>query len=169
MEGQNVARFAESLASVGAKCERVRSAELSGAIADRVVEPAVGVELPFAPRALAKCSIETNPSPRDVVAAETGVTPGSFAVASTGSVALPSSPDALEPIALYPERHVIVVPERELYDDLGDGLDRLADAFATGTESVVFATGPSATADMGGLVRGAHGPRDVHVLTVIDG
>ncbi|TKX83368.1 hypothetical protein EXE43_24625, partial [Halorubrum sp. SS5] len=29
---------------------------------------------------------------------------------------------------------------------------------------VVFATGPSATADMGGLVHGAHGPKEVHVV-----
>jgi L-lactate dehydrogenase complex protein LldG len=30
----------------------------------------------------------------------------------------------------------------------------------------VFATGPSATADMGELVYGAHGPREVAVLLV---
>jgi len=29
---------------------------------------------------------------------------------------------------------------------------------------VILATGPSATADMGGLVRGAHGPKEVHVV-----
>jgi L-lactate dehydrogenase complex protein LldG len=30
--------------------------------------------------------------------------------------------------------------------------------------SAVVATGPSATADMGALVRGAHGPKEVHVV-----
>jgi len=31
-----------------------------------------------------------------------------------------------------------------------------------------LATGPSATADMGALVRGAHGPERVHVLLIDD-
>jgi len=34
---------------------------------------------------------------------------------------------------------------------------------------VVLATGPSATADMGGLVHGAHGPKEVHVVLLRDG
>ena len=37
-----------------------------------------------------------------------------------------------------------------------------------GNKSVVLATGPSATADMGTLVHGVHGPKDVHVVLVTD-
>jgi L-lactate dehydrogenase complex protein LldG len=32
--------------------------------------------------------------------------------------------------------------------------------------SAVLATGPSATADMGALVQGAHGPKEVHVVVI---
>jgi len=35
-------------------------------------------------------------------------------------------------------------------------------------DDVILATGPSATADMGDLVLGAHGPRAVHALLLED-
>jgi L-lactate dehydrogenase complex protein LldG len=34
--------------------------------------------------------------------------------------------------------------------------------------SAIVATGPSATADMGALVKGAHGPKVVHVVVLDD-
>ena len=168
MDAETVRRFSDSLAMVGAECERVESADLSTAIAGHVVEPAVGVAPPFAPDALASTAVETDPSPSAVTAAETAVTPGRFAIADTGSVAVPSTPDAVEPISLYADRHLLVVPEGEIYPDFDAGFDRLVEELAAGTDSVVLATGPSATADMGALVHGAHGPKAVHVLTVTD-
>ena len=168
MDAETVRRFTDSLAMVGADSERVESAELSTAIEGHVVEPAVGVAPSFAPDALESTSVEIDPSPSAVAAATTAVTPGRFAIADTGSVALPSTPDAVEPISLYADRHLLVVPESEIYPDFDAGFDRLVAELTEGIDSVVLATGPSATADMGALVHGAHGPKAVHVLTVID-
>ncbi|MFB6362014.1 MAG: LUD domain-containing protein, partial [Halobacteriales archaeon] len=44
----------------------------------------------------------------------------------------------------------------------------LAGEFDAGRRSAVLTTGPSATADMGELVTGVHGPGDVHVVAVTD-
>lgn len=46
--------------------------------------------------------------------------------------------------------------------------DRLAEDIRGGTGQAIIATGPSATADMGGLVKGAHGPIDVTVVLLED-
>ena len=46
--------------------------------------------------------------------------------------------------------------------------DRLAEEFDAGLDSQVLATGPSATGDMGSLVRGVHGPQEVHVAILED-
>ena len=168
MDAETVRRFSNSLAMVGADCERVDSAALSTAIAEYVVEPAVGVALPFVSDALESTGVEIDPSPSAVAAATTAVTPGRFAIAETGSVAVPSTPDAVEPISLWADRHLLIVPESDIYPDFDAGFDRLVTEIVEGTDSVVLATGPSATADMGALVHGAHGPKAVHVLTVID-
>ena len=161
-------RFSTALAGVGAGYHATEADELAATVADLVEAPAVGVELPFAPDALAGTNVVTDPRPSQVVAARTGVTPASFGVAETGSVGLPSTDSPIEPVALYPSTHVAVVPESKVVEDLRGGFDRLGGSFAPGTDSVVLATGPSATADMGGLVTGAHGPQTVEVVVVTD-
>jgi L-lactate dehydrogenase complex protein LldG len=69
---------------------------------------------------------------------------------------------------LLPERHVVVLRAADVVPGTREALaelDRRADDAA---RSHVLATGPSATADMGGLVRGAHGPAEVHLVLVGD-
>lgn len=161
-------RFEDELATLGVDCERVEATSAGAVIEDIVAAPAVGVDLPFAPDALAGTMVETDPTPGQIESASTGVTPARFAIAAYGTVAVPSTAAGEEPVSLFPSTHVAVVPGSELYADLDDGFDRLEAAFAEGTDGIVFATGPSATADMGGLVRGAHGPRTVHVVVVTD-
>jgi L-lactate dehydrogenase complex protein LldG len=46
--------------------------------------------------------------------------------------------------------------------------ERLGDAAEAGQDTHVLATGPSATADMGALVEGVHGPHEVHVIVLED-
>ena len=162
-----VGAFADALAAVDADFERVLQATLSERITEAVVPPAVGVPLSFAPGTLETTVVDVDPTPSAVVAAETGVVPGSFAVAETGSVAIPADSAGVEAQSLYPERLVVVVPESTIGVDLDAGMDRLASGFSSGETDVVFVTGPSATADMDGLVLGAHGPRAVTVLSVI--
>lgn len=168
MGESTLAKFSESLATLGVDCHRMPTTSLPERIEELVTTPAVGTELPFAPDALADTCVETDPTPQRVATAATGVTPARFGIAESGSLAIPSTPDGDEPISLYPSTHVAVVPESDVYADFDVGFDRLIDGFAAGEDSIVFATGPSATADMGGLVRGVHGPGAVEVIVVTD-
>ncbi|PGF18186.1 lactate utilization protein C [Natrinema sp. CBA1119] len=167
MTVDTVGRFERALEGLDVGLERVPAAEATDRIETIVQEPAVGAPLPFEGVALPG-SVTTAPTNRELEAAETGVTPVGFAIAEYGTVAVESTADGAEPISLYPERHVAVVAESDVVPDISAGFDRLADGFADGRDSVVFATGRSATADMGDLVHGVHGPGDVHVIVLED-
>jgi len=156
----------ETLEGLGVSSERTERDQLAERLAAAIEPPAVGVPLPFAPDALEDAGIAEASKPSELVAAETGVTPVAFAIAEYGSLAIASTAAGDEPVSLYPPRHVAVVEEAAIYSDLAAAFDRLTAAFADGTDSVVFATGVSATADMGSLVEGVHGPREVHVIIV---
>ena len=95
-----------------------------------------------------------------------GVTEAFAAVASTGSVCIDVSFERtgivslLAPLQIAVVAAQTIVPQpRDLFraDVLdGRGLQR----------DFVFVTGPSATADMGPLVRGVHGPHKLHIIVL---
>lgn len=143
------------------------AAACEDALAEAVVEPAVGTDLPFDGVAL-PASVRRDPTPSELADAATGVTAAAFAVADYGSVVLTSGAEGTEQVSLYPRRHVAVVAASDVLSDMAAAFDRLDDAFAAGETSAVIATGPSATADMGALVEGAHGPEEVHVVVLED-
>jgi len=72
-------------------------------------------------------------------------------------------------VSLYSDRHVAVVREEQVVPDTGAAFDEAGPALAEDRGSVVMATGPSATGDMGALVQGVHGPSEVHVIVVESG
>ncbi|GAB3698424.1 LUD domain-containing protein [Halorubrum pallidum] len=128
-------------------------------IAEAAGAPAVGVsDAPLPDR------VETDPTTADLRAAHTGVTDAEIGVATYGSVAIESDAAGTEPVSLFVDRHVVVLRERDLVPDMPDAFDWLGPKAREESADVVFATGPSATADMGGLVHGAHGPKEVHVV-----
>ncbi|WP_222919539.1 LUD domain-containing protein [Natrinema sp. SYSU A 869] len=167
MTVDTVGRFERALEGLEVGFERVAAADASERIGTMAEEPAVGAPLPFEGVSLPE-SVTTDPTTAELADARTGVTPVGFAIAEYGTVAVESTADGAEPISLYPERHVAVVAESDIVPNISAGFDRLADGFDTGRDSVVFATGRSATADMGDLVHGVHGPGDVHVIALED-
>jgi L-lactate dehydrogenase complex protein LldG len=83
-----------------------------------------------------------------------GITPAWGAIAETGTLILTdgSSPSRLA--ALAPWVHVAVIPPERIFDTVDDAIAALPD-----DPSVIFATGPSKTADIEGiLIEGVHGP-----------
>jgi L-lactate dehydrogenase complex protein LldG len=156
--------FEESLMEIGVGYSRTTVGEFETTLSAVVDGPTVGVPLGWTTY---PDFVETDPSTEVLRAAKTGVTPVAFAVAETGTVAVRSTAGGDEPFSLYPERHVAVVPEVDVLTDLSAAFLRLEGLFAD-RESVVFATGASATADMGELVEGVHGPTSVHVVVVTD-
>lgn len=106
----------------------------------------------------------TNPSTDQIRTIRVGITDAFCGVASTGSVCISVSENLSVPASMLTRKHVVVVdsnsiiPEpRDIFNDEyldGKGMKR----------SFSFITGPSATADMGPLVRGVHGPGFLHII-----
>jgi len=160
--------FRASLEAHRVDCRRIDAAAFPETLAAVVDEPAVGAALPFDGLSYAGTRVESDPTPAQLVDATTGVTAASFGVADYGSVVLESGAEAAEAVSLYPDHHVAVLAESDLLADMPAAFDRLQARFDGDATSVVIATGPSATADMGELVLGAHGPSEVTVLVLED-
>lgn len=160
-----VAAFGESLRAHGVTWERATAESFEATLVDAVTEPAVGVELPYDEVSLDGL-VTLEPTPSRLVAAETGVTPAGAGIAEYGTLLVQSDRAGTEPVSLYPPRHVAVVRASDVLPDVARAVEWLDGEFAAGRDSVVFATGPSATGDMGAIVEGVHGPREVHVVVL---
>ncbi len=160
--------FVNSLGGAGVGVTETTPDEFASALGEVLEPPVVGAPLPFDELSLdgVTPAVDTAPTAADLTSAATGVTAAEFGVAEYGTVAVRSRPGGDEPISLYPQRHVAVVRDRDVVD-LDGAFGRLSELLPAG-ESVVFATGASATADMGEFVQGVHGPGEVHVVLVGD-
>ena len=77
-----------------------------------------------------------------------------------------ASPADARLISLLPPAHIAVLPAERILSGL-DELFTLDPRPADHTSSTVFITGPSRTADIEQLlVRGVHGPGEIHVVVV---
>jgi L-lactate dehydrogenase complex protein LldG len=157
--------FAATAREYGVGLQRVALDELPGAVEEAVVPPAVGSPLPWDDTSL-PATVTTDPTPADLEAAVTGVTAASLAIASYGSVVLRADEHGSEPISLFNDRHVAVLHEDDIVPDMAAAFEWFGETLRETRGSAVIATGPSATADMGALVQGAHGPKEVEVLVV---
>jgi L-lactate dehydrogenase complex protein LldG len=100
-------------------------------------------------------------SPHEPTAAtEVGITSADYALADTGSLVI------FEPtlLSLLPRCHIVVIKESQIVASLDD-VFRLHPL----PGSMVVITGPSRTADIEmRLVRGVHGPGEIHVIIIED-
>jgi L-lactate dehydrogenase complex protein LldG len=105
-------------------------------------------------------NVITNPSGEELKTTRTGITLSFAGVASTGSVCLSMDEKLTAPISILTQNHITIVR--------GDTIvKRPSDLFSgeyNDGKSFSFITGPSATADMGPLVRGVHGPGKLHII-----
>ena len=167
MAAGTVQTFVDRLDGLGVGTTFVTPSTCSSAIAATIDPPAVGVPLPF-PGVSMPDNVEIEPGPDELERAATGVTPGSLGIAEYGTVLLEVTPDEAEAISLFGRTHLIVLNASDIVADIRAGLEWFGPRARDGDASVIFATGPSATADMGALVEGAHGPERVHVLVLED-
>jgi L-lactate dehydrogenase complex protein LldG len=168
MSSDSLATFEQRADDRRASVERTTVTEFDRTLADCVEEPAMGVPLPFEGVSLADHPVALDPSPAALDAAATGVTPVGPAVAEYGSVVIPSDEHGAEAISLYPETHVAVLAASDIYTTISTALAEVSEEIAEGLTSAVFATGPSATADMGAPVYGVHGPAELKILILED-
>lgn len=112
------------------------------------------------------CRIRTDPTPEEFVDSPVGVTEAFAGVASTGSICIDVNHGRTGIVSLLSPLQIavlavekIVAQPRDLFRrDVLEGVDLDRD--------FVFVTGPSATADMGPLVRGVHGPHRLHIIVL---
>ena len=114
----------------------------------------------------AEQGVLTSPRAEDYRSAPVGVTEAFAAVARTGSVCVDMGADIAGYVSLLPRLHIVVV-------DIDRLVFRPSDLFRLEQfvrpifhRSFVLISGPSATADMGPLVRGVHGPHEIHIVVL---
>ncbi len=99
-------------------------------------------------------------------AADLGITGADYALADTGTLVMLSSRDEARMISLLPPVHLAVVAKERILTGLDELLSVLPKP-AEQTSSMVLITGPSRTADIEQiLIRGVHGPGEIHVVVV---
>lgn len=97
-----------------------------------------------------------------------GITGVSAALAGTGSLVLESGAGRYRATSLLPDLHIGLLTPEQILPDLESWAEaqRAADyrAFRDASNTIII-SGPSKTADIGHeLVKGAHGPRELHIL-----
>lgn len=96
--------------------------------------------------------------------AQAGITGVTAAAADTGTLVLAASPSTPRSTSLLPPMHVAIVPFSRLAPTYADAFEVIA-ALDPQPSSIHLISGPSRSADIEfKLVRGVHGPADVHVL-----
>jgi len=90
-----------------------------------------------------------------------------WGIAETGSLVLFSSPEQPTLYAFLPLRHIVLVPKDRILGHMEDFWAAFRASGRAHPRNINFVTGVSGTADIESkLVRGAHGPRYLHILIV---
>jgi L-lactate dehydrogenase complex protein LldG len=163
MSTRTVATFEDSLDRLDVGFTHVGPGAFASTLREVADDPVVGAPLPWDDPTLPDW-VNDDPTPADLRTAATGVTAAGIGVADYGSVVLPSTPEGSEPASLYGDVHVPVLRRSDIVPGMPEAFSWLGERIREDRGSAVVATGPSATADMGALVRGAHGPKEVHVV-----
>ncbi|MHC3381361.1 LUD domain-containing protein [Haloarcula sp. H-GB5] len=167
------ASFEGALEALGVTVSSTAESELEAAVTEAVTEPAVGIALDETVGdeafSLTETPVTVDPTPVALREATTGVTGAELGIGDYGSLVLSMTEEASELVSLFVERHVAILREEDIQPDMDAAVAELDERFNETGGSAIIATGPSATADMGALVKGAHGPREVHVIIVEEG
>jgi L-lactate dehydrogenase complex protein LldG len=170
-----ISSLLRSVAALAGKTRRAADPEEACAYVSSILDgkSAVASNAPF----LRQCGISdlpgvqsgftAAPDLRAVCAtADVGITSADYALADTGTLVLLSSPEEARMISLLPPVHIAIVPQERVITGLDELLTILPGPAAL-SSSMVLITGPSRTADIEQiLVRGVHGPGEIHVVVV---
>ncbi len=168
-------RFCAALEKLNGKTYRAESKQDARAYAERLLAGRRGIasNAPI----LARCGITTLAGVESgftdrlalrerCVNYEVGITSATYALAETGTLVLFSSTEEARMVSLLPPVHLAIVSRTQLLTGLDELLSIVPNP-ANRASSMVFITGPSRTADIEQfLVRGVHGPGEIHVVLV---
>lgn len=170
-----IEKFRRALEALGGKFHLAASKEDACAIVAKILEgrTAVASNSPY----LAECGIPELPGVRSgftrevelreaCATANIGITSADYGLADTGTLVMLSSAREPRMVSLLPPAHVALIPREIILTTLDELLTVLPNPSDV-TSSMVLITGPSRTADIEQiLVRGVHGPGEVHVVVV---
>jgi L-lactate dehydrogenase complex protein LldG len=167
-----VAQFTQAAKAVAATVESVPAdaqtiADAVSRAAPKAARIAVAEPRDLDPALFAACrrlpGIFSERTRESLAIADVGVTEAFACVATTGSVCVASDGDTSY-VSLLPRMHIAIARKSDIVARPGDLLlPEHLDGKGL-TRNFVYVTGPSATADMGPLVRGVHGPHYLHVI-----
>ena len=156
-----VERVPRSASDVRAAITRATEGARSLVVADGDLLPA---EFFNAARSLP--GVIAKPSDDQLSTADAGVTEAFAGIARSGSICIAMGPPLRATTSLLMPLHVALLPAdrivarpRDLFEPSGIGAEAMR-------RNLIIVTGPSATADMGPLVRGVHGPHRLHILVL---
>ena len=169
-----VAQFTQAARAVAATVESVPAdaqaiAEAVRRVAPKAARIAIAEPSDLDPALFSACrqlpGVFSERTKESLAVADVGVTEAFACVASTGTVCVASDGDTSY-VSLLPRMHVAIARTSNIVARPGDLLRPECLDGKGLTRSFVYVTGPSATADMGPLVRGVHGPHFLHVILV---
>jgi L-lactate dehydrogenase complex protein LldG len=104
----------------------------------------------------------------EVATTEVGITSADYALADTGSLVMFTESNESRLLSLLPPCHIAVIEASRIVASLDD-VFRLRPLPGADSSAMVVITGPSRTADIEmRLVRGVHGPGEIHVIIIVD-
>jgi len=104
----------------------------------------------------------------EIASTEAGITTADYALADTGSLVMFTESKEARLLSLLPPCHIAVIESSRIVPSLDDVL-RLRPLPGAESSAMVVITGPSRTADIEmRLVRGVHGPGEIHVIIIED-
>lgn len=111
-----------------------------------------------------KPNVISNPAKVLLTTINTGITDSICGIASTGSVCIPITRGVSSLISMLVYDHIVILDSNKILSRPKDLFSKEITARFNPFQSFSIITGPSATADMGPLVRGAHGPGKLHII-----
>jgi len=118
---------------------------------------------------LSQCGVHGSDFSRETCAqVDVGITSADYALAETGSLVVLTESNESRLLSLLPPCHIAVVARSRIVENLEELLTLLPEPTAASSAMVII-TGPSRTADIEMLlVRGVHGPGEIHVVILED-
>jgi L-lactate utilization protein LutC len=102
-----------------------------------------------------------NPSREELTNIAIALTDCACGIAETGSVVVNNDTGNSSYLSMLSTKHIVILDSSKLFDRLRD-IFSVQELKKSNGFSII--TGPSATADMGSLVRGVHGPQHLHII-----
>jgi L-lactate dehydrogenase complex protein LldG len=171
-QDERLENFRIALEALGGKAAFVRTPVEARAHVESILQnrPAIASRASI----LKTCGISALPgvsaefSREACATADVGITSADYALADTGTLVLLTESRESRTLSLLPPCHVAVIDQTQILGGL-DELFTLVPLPAERSSAMVLITGPSRTGDIEmRLVRGVHGPGEIHVVIIGD-